>query len=95
MKKQVIKYTTVGILIVAIILGITFGGYLLSVHFGLTGLKIRTDMTYQTFEGFGASSAWTFQNLGLVENEEVKEDAIEKLYGDSGLALNIFRYNSI
>ena len=93
MKKQVIKYTTVGILIVAIILGITFGGYLLSVHFGLTGLKIRTDMTYQTFEGFGASSAWTFQKLGLVENEEVKEDAIERLYGDSGLALNIFRYN--
>ena len=93
MKKQVIMHTTVAILVIALLTGITFGGYLLSVHFGLTGLKIRTDMTYQTVEGFGASSAWTYQNLGLIEDEDVKEDAIERLYGDSGLALNIFRYN--
>lgn len=93
MKKQVIMHTTVAILVIALLTGITFGGYLLSVHFGLTGLKIRTDMTYQTVEGFGASSAWTYQNLGLIEDEDVKEDAIERLYGDKGLALNIFRYN--
>ena len=93
MKKRVLMFTTVGLLTVALIVGVTMGGYLLSVHFGLTGLKIRYDMTYQTVEGFGASSAWTYQSLGLIEDEDVKEEAIEKLYGDSGLALNIFRYN--
>ena len=75
------------------VIGTTLGGYALSVYFGVTGMKIRADMKYQTVEGFGASSAWTYQALGLIENEEIKEEAIEKLYGDSGLALNIFRYN--
>ena len=76
-----------------LVIGTTLGGYALSVYFGVTGMKIRADMKYQTVEGFGASSAWTYQALGLIENEEIKEEAIEKLYGDSGLALNIFRYN--
>lgn len=93
MKKQVIKYTTIALLVLTLIIGITMGGYVLSVLYGLTGLKVRTDMTYQTVDGFGASSAWTYQNLGMIEDEAVKEEAIEKLYGDSGLALNIFRYN--
>ena len=93
MKKRVLLYTTVGLLAVMLIIGATLGGYALSVHYGLTGLKIRFDSTYQTVEGFGASSAWTYQSLGLIEDEAVKEEAIEKLYGDSGLALNIFRYN--
>ena len=93
MKKRVLLYTTVGLLAVMLIIGATLGGYALSVNYGLTGLKIRADLEYQTVEGFGASSAWTYQALGLIEDEEIKEEAIEKLYGDSGLALNIFRYN--
>ena len=83
----------VGVVAVMLIIGTTLGGYALSVHYGMTGLKVRPDWTYQRVEGFGASSAWTYQSLGLIEDEEVKEDAIERLYGDSGLALNIFRYN--
>ncbi|MDE7337310.1 MAG: hypothetical protein K2N32_04265 [Clostridia bacterium] len=93
MKKRVALYTTIGFLAVMLVIGTTLGGYALAVNYGVTGMKIRSDMTYQTVEGFGASSAWTYQALGLIENEEVKEEAIEKLYGDSGLALNIFRYN--
>ncbi len=93
MKKRVALYTTIGVLAVMLVIGTTLGGYALSVHFGVTGMKIRSDMKYQTVEGFGASSAWTYQALGLIENEEIKDEAIEKLYGDSGLALNIFRYN--
>ena len=45
---------------------------------------VDTDKTYQTMEGFGASSAWTYQALGTIEDEEVKEQAMEMLYGDSG-----------
>ena len=54
---------------------------------------VDTDKTYQTMEGFGASSAWTYQALGAIEDEEVKEQAMEMLYGDSGLKLDTFRYN--
>ena len=54
---------------------------------------VDTDKTYQTMEGFGASSAWTYQALGAIEDEEIKEQAMEMLYGDSGLKLDTFRYS--
>ena len=38
---------------------------------------VDTDKTYQTMEGFGASSAWTYQALGAIEDEEIKEQAME------------------
>lgn len=58
-------------------------------------LRITVDLntTYQTVEGFGASSAWSFQTLGKEAPEEVSDEAIEMLYGDSGLELNIYRFN--
>ena len=43
--------------------------------------------------GFGASSAWIYQDLGKAEHEEQADKALEMLYGDSGLELSIFRYN--
>ncbi len=78
---------------VLLVIGAVMGGYAVIVNYAVTGLRIRMDRQHQTVEGFGASSAWTYQYLGLIEDEEVKEEAIEKLYGESGLALNTFRYN--
>ena len=44
----------------------------------------------QTMKGFGASSAWWSQIVGQGAN---KEEVAELLYGNSGMALNIYRYN--
>lgn len=54
---------------------------------------VGLDVEEQTMTGFGASSAWIYQSLGREGNEEAASRAIEMLYGDSGLALGIFRYN--
>lgn len=82
------------VLFVAIILvGGGFSIYALVENFGTSVVKIDVDKQYQTVEGFGASSAWIFQNLGILEDEEFKDRAIDMLYGDDGLSLNIFRYN--
>lgn len=58
-------------------------------------LRVNVDLNaeQQTLGGFGASSAWIYQELGKAENAAEGEQAIEMLYGDSGLQLNIFRYN--
>ena len=44
----------------------------------------------QTMKGFGASSAWWSQIVG---NSANKEEVAKLLYGDEGMALNIYRYN--
>lgn len=58
-------------------------------------LRVNVDLNdeKQTLGGFGASSAWIYQELGKEGNEQEAAQAIEMLYGDSGLQLNIFRYN--
>ena len=45
---------------------------------------------YQTFEEFGTSSCWWAQTIN---SDEMAKDIAEKLYGDDGLGLKIFRYN--
>lgn len=52
----------------------------------------------QTFEGFGVSSAWWSQDVGGWTEKDsngvpVREAVMDKLYGNSGLALQIYRYN--
>ena len=44
----------------------------------------------QTMKGFGASSAWWSQIVGKGAN---KDEVAKLLYGDEGMALNIYRYN--
>lgn len=58
-------------------------------------LRITVDLSdeQQTFQGFGASMAWTFQRLGTNASDEVKSQVTEMLYGESGLRLNIVRFN--
>ena len=92
MKKKVLR--VVICLVCAILLvGCVLGIYALAVTCGTTTITLDTSKRYQTMEGFGASSAWIYQDLGDLEDEGFKNTAMEMLYGDSGLALNTFRYN--
>lgn len=47
--------------------------------------------TYQTFEGFGTSSCWWSQTI---DSDETAREIAKRLYDDeTGLALDIYRYN--
>lgn len=81
------------LLVAVFIVGVGFSIYALVENFGTSVVKIDIDKQYQTVDGFGASSAWVFQALGKVEDENLKDRAIDMLYGEDGLNLNIFRYN--
>ena len=92
-RKRVALVTLVGLLIVTAILGSAFGCYALGVNFAKTVITLNEEDTFQIMEGFGASSAWVYQALGIYDNEDLKDETIEMLYGNSGLRLNTFRYN--
>ena len=92
-KKPVILVTLISLLIVSVILGASFGFYALGINFAKTVITLDVNETYQSIQGFGASSAWVYQSFGLSENTQLKDDTMEGLYGDSGLSLNTFRYN--
>lgn len=87
MKKIIIK-----LLALTCAISIFFSTYIAIIYIAQVKLTIDDNLHYQTMKGFGASSAWTFQKLGL-RGEELIDEAIEMLYGDSGLSLNIYRYN--
>ena len=89
MKKKI----AISILCIAVFIAGIFGVYALSVNFGETTITLDTSKKYQTINGFGASSAWIYQDLGKLEDSEFKDSAMEMLYGESGLCLNTFRYN--
>ena len=83
-------------LIVAVVLTIvisislvTFTGCTKMVE-GVNKVSFANAAKGQTMKGFGASSAWWSQIVGQGEN---KDKIAELLYGDSGMALNIYRYN--
>ena len=53
-------------------------------------VSIANSARGQTMLGFGASSAWWSQIIGQGAN---KDEVARLLYGDDGMALNIYRYN--
>lgn len=53
-------------------------------------LHLKTAKPMQTVKGFGASSCWWSQYCAP---QSAAEEIAELLYGDSGLKLNIYRYN--
>lgn len=78
--------------VVTVSLALFFGSYTLCMFFGDTTITLDTGKRYQTTEGFGASSAWIYQDMYNLE-PDLQDEAMELLYGDSGLMLNTFRYN--
>lgn len=93
MKKQVVVAVVAGVLTIGFIIGAALGIYSAIVNFGTTTITVFNNKEFQTIKGFGASSAWTYQALGAIEDDSVKQQAIDMLYGDYGLKLNTFRYN--
>ena len=68
------------VLSIALAVGGAFGIYALSVNFAPTTITLDATKTYQTMNGFGASSAWIYQDIGALEDEEFKDRAIDMLY---------------
>ncbi|MDE5618251.1 MAG: hypothetical protein K2I79_02050, partial [Clostridia bacterium] len=54
-------------------------------------MTIDTSLTYQSVEGFGASSCWWSQTVP--EGSDAQSKLAKALYSDSGIGLNIYRYN--
>lgn len=90
--RKIAEKTGLVLLVLVIVTSVCLGIYSVSAY---SNLRITVDLNDegQTVQGFGASMAWTFQRLGLEGTDEVKEMSIEMLYGDSGLRLNIARFN--
>lgn len=90
--KKTLELLVMLISILALICSIFIGIYSGVALSGGINFSIDDSITYQTMEGFGASSCWTYQRLGL-KDEDTKNQAIELLHGNSGMQLNSFRYN--
>ena len=90
--RKIAEKTGLVLLVLVIVTSVCLGIYSVSAY---SNLRITVDLNdeRQTVQGFGASMAWTFQRMGLEGTDEVKEKSIEMLYGDSGLRLNIARFN--
>ena len=91
MKGRMIKVAT-ALLTCVVLTCCVLGIFAVSALLGKTTLRIDTNEKLQTMQGFGASSAWVYQDLGL-EDLATKNTAIQMLYGNDGLQLNTFRYN--
>ena len=53
-------------------------------------INLTSPKQLQTLKGWGTSACWWAQ---AVSDEKTQEELAELLYGDSGLRLNIYRYN--
>lgn len=92
-KKKLSKLKMALTIIAAIIFA---AGLILSVYataVQLAPVKIVMDLSreYQAFEGFGTSMCWCVRDIG--EDEAAAERAAQLLYGDSGMRLEVYRYN--
>lgn len=90
--KDNIFISLIALAVVVVSLSLFFGAYALCMFCGDTAITLDPGKRYQTIEGFGASSAWIYQDMYNLE-PELQDEAMELLYGDSGLMLNTFRYN--
>ena len=89
------KAVKISLIVIASMLVLCILGIAIYSLVAFAPLRLNIDLAEekQTISGFGASSAWIYQDLGKAEHEEQADEALEMLYGDSGLELSIFRYN--
>ncbi len=90
--RKIGKIVGITVAVLAVIVIISLSIYSIAAYAPLR-VNVDLDAERQTVEGFGASSAWIYQELGAEQYADDAAKAIEMLYGDSGLQLNIFRYN--
>ena len=77
-------------LAVILVAGAAIGAYFLQPKVSTMKISVNPDKEYQTIDGFGSSACWWSQYAGASENAE---EISELLFGESGLGLNIYRYN--
>ncbi len=77
-------------LAVILVAGAAIGAYFLQPKVSTMKIHVNPDKEYQTIDGFGSSACWWSQYAGASENAE---EISELLFGESGLGLNIYRYN--
>lgn len=80
-----------GVLCTVLLTGTALSVYATAVQFAPVKLQLDVTQTYQTMQGFGASAAWHFQELG--KDEAAATTAANMLYGDDGMKLEVIRYN--
>lgn len=88
MKKKVFLVLVVVVVLVASLS--IFTSCKKTYEYGDNLVSIEKSARGQVMKGFGASSAWWSQIVGQGAN---KDEIAELLYGDTGMALNIYRYN--
>lgn len=87
---NLIAAAVVSIVAAVLIAGAAVGAYFILPKVSTMKICVDPDKEYQTIDGFGASACWWSQYAGASENAE---DISELLFGESGLGLNIYRYN--
>lgn len=87
--KTVLKILAV-ILAIVLVAGAAVGAYFIQPKVSTMKIYVKPNTEYQTIDGFGASACWWSQVAGASDNAE---DISELLFGESGLGLNIYRYN--
>lgn len=58
-----------------------------------TTITIDPTIQYQTLEGWGTSLAWWGNACGNWTDTQMKNDLLDDVFGEDGLALNVVRYN--
>lgn len=78
------------LVLIATVLALTIGYVPVSAS---TTITIDPTIQYQTLEGWGTSLAWWANACGNWTDTQKKDDLLDKVFGEEGLALNVVRYN--
>lgn len=89
--KLIFKAAVLAVSAVIFAAGIFFAAYGAAAQLAPVKIKIKLSREYQTFEGFGMSACWTFQDVG--GSDEATARAAGLLYGEEGMKLQVYRYN--
>ena len=87
---DLIAAVVVTIVAAVLLTAASVGAYFLQPLISTMKINVDPDKEYQTIDGFGSSACWWSQYAGASENAE---EISELLFGESGLGLNIYRYN--
>ena len=87
---NLIAAVVVTIVAAVLLTAASVGGYFLQPLISPIKISVDPEKEYQTIDGFGSSACWWSQYAGASENAEAIS---ELLFGESGLGLNIYRYN--
>lgn len=97
-KSKRLKSFTAAIVGLIMLISLTLCGLSGISAYAATAVNVDLNKTYQEFDGWGLSLSWWATEIGDWDRigssgKEKREELMEALYGESGLELNIARYN--